>query len=67
MSINEIIEKALELNPQDRYMVIENLILSLDQADSMIDRLWMEESTKRLQAIKDGNLKTISYDELFAS
>ena len=67
MSINEIIEEALELTPQDRHVVIENLILSLDQADSKIDRLWLEESTKRLQAIKNGRLKTISYDDLFAS
>ncbi len=67
MSINEIVEEALELKPKDRYMVIENLILSLNKPDSEIDRLWIEESTKRLQAIKDGKLKTVSYDDLFTS
>lgn len=67
MSINEIVEEALELKPKDRYMVIENLILSLNKPDSEIDRLWIEESTKRLQAIKDGKLKTVSYDDLFLS
>lgn len=67
MSINEIVEEALGLKPKDRYMVIENLILSLNKPDSEIDRLWIEESTKRLQAIKNGKLKTVSYDDLFAS
>lgn len=67
MSINEIVEEALELKPKDRYMIIENLILSLNKPNLEIDKLWIEESTKRLQAIKDGKLKTVSYDALFAS
>lgn len=67
MSINEIINEALNLKPQDRYKVIENLVLSLNQPNSEIDELWIEESTKRVEAMKNGSLKTVSYGDVFAS
>ncbi len=67
MSINEIINEALTLKPQERYKIIENLVQSLNQPNSEIDKLWVEESTKRVQAIKDGTLKTVSYEDVFTS
>ena len=67
MSLNEIINEALSLKPQDRYMIIENLVQSLNQPNSEIDKLWIKESTKRVQAIKNGTLKTLSYEDVFAS
>jgi putative addiction module component (TIGR02574 family) len=67
MSINEIISEALSLKPQERYMIIENLVQSLSQPNSEIDQLWIEESMKRVEALKNGNMKTVSYEEVFAS
>ena len=67
MSLNDIISEALTLKPQERYVIIENLIQSLNQPNSAIDKLWIEESTKRIQAVKDGRLKTVSYEDVFVS
>jgi len=67
MSINEIISEALSLKPQERYMIIENLVQSLSQPNSEIDQLWIEESMKRGEALKNGRMKTVSYEEVFAS
>jgi len=67
MSINEIISEALSLKPQERYMIIENLVQSLSQPNSEIDQLWIEESMKRVEALKNGSMKTVSYEEIFAS
>jgi putative addiction module component (TIGR02574 family) len=67
MSINEIINEALSLKPQERYMIIENLVKSLSQPNTEIDQLWIEESTKRVEAIKNGTLKTVSYEDVFVS
>jgi putative addiction module component (TIGR02574 family) len=67
MSINEIINEALSLKPQERYMIIENLVKSLSQPNTEIDQLWIEESTKRAEAIKNGTLKTVSYEDVFMS
>jgi len=67
MSINEIINEALALKPQERYMIIENLVKSLNQPNTEIDKLWIAESKKRVEAIKNGGLKTVSYGDVFAS
>jgi hypothetical protein len=67
MSINEIINEALSLKPQERYMIIENSVKSLSQPNTEIDQLWIEESTKRVEAIKNGMLKTVSYEDVFVS
>jgi putative addiction module component (TIGR02574 family) len=67
MSLNEIIDEALTLKPQDRYLIIENLVQSLNQPNLEIDKLWIEESSKRVKALKDGSLKTVSYEDVFDS
>jgi putative addiction module component (TIGR02574 family) len=66
MSLNEIINEALTLQPQDRYLIIENLVQSLNQPNEEIDKLWIEESIKRVDAVKNGSLKTLSYEDVFA-
>jgi hypothetical protein len=48
-------------------MIIENLVKSLNQPNTEIDKLWIEESKKRVEAIKNGSLKTVSYEGVFAS
>ena len=67
MSLNEIITEALTLKPQDRYEIIENLVQSLNEPNSEIDKLWIEESSKRVKAIKNGTLGRVSYRDVFAS
>ncbi len=67
MSINEIISEALHLKPQDRYIVIENLVQSLDKPDGEIDEQWIVESIKRAKAYRSGSLKTLSYNEVFGA
>ena len=65
MSLPDIIEEALHLKPQERYIIIENLVQSLNQPDEKINKIWIEESQKRLKAYKRGTVKTLSYDQVF--
>ncbi|CAA6818622.1 MAG: Unknown protein [uncultured Sulfurovum sp.] len=66
MSLNDIINEALTLKPQERYLIIENLVQSLNQPNPQIDKLWIEESMKRVEATKQGTLKTVSYEDVFS-
>lgn len=66
MGLNEIIHEALMLKPHERYIIIENLVESLSQSDPKIEELWVEESLKRVEAIKDGSLETVPYEEVFS-
>lgn len=65
MSVNEVLNKAMDLSPQDRYLVIETLVNSLDELDKDIEKLWIEESEKRLKSYENGTLKTVSFEEVF--
>ena len=65
MSLAKIIDEALHLKPQDRYIIIENLVNSLNEPNSEIDKVWIEESLKRLEAYKKGTMRTYSYAEVF--
>lgn len=67
MGISEIITEAMRLKPQERYMVIEELVRSLDEPDTKIDSIWLEESAKRLAAYQNGSVKTVSYEVVFGS
>ncbi len=65
MSLPDIIEEALHLKPQERYIIIENLVQSLNQPDEKINKVWIEESRKRLRSYKEKTTKTVSYEKLF--
>lgn len=65
MGTNEIIQEAINLKPQEKYLIIESLILSLNEPDKDIEKMWIEESQKRLDEYKNGNLKTLSFEEVF--
>jgi len=61
----ELLKKALELKPQDKIILLEGLIESLDEPDKEIDQIWTEEAEKRLNAYRNGRLKGVSYREIF--
>ncbi len=65
MSNKEILEQAMKLKPEDRFLIIEGLIKSLDEPDKKIDAIWLEEAEKRLKAYRDGKRKGIPMEEVF--
>ena len=65
MGTNEIIQEAINLKPQEKYLIIESLVLSLNEPDKDIEKIWIEETQKRLDEYKKGNLKTLSFEEAF--
>ena len=67
MNIQNIISEALHLKPQERYLLIENLIQSLNEPNMEVDDIWLEESKKRLKAYQQGQLKTVTYEQVFGS
>jgi putative addiction module component (TIGR02574 family) len=65
MSNKDILEMAMKLKPEERFLIIEGLIKSLDEPDKTIDQIWADEAEKRLKAYRDGKLQTIPVDEIF--
>ena len=61
----KIIQDALQLKPQERYMIVESLLESLDIPDKSVDTVWADEAEKRLQNYRNNKVKTISFEEVF--
>lgn len=67
MSNIEILEEALRLSPQDRYVVVEELLKSLDIHDESVDDAWAQEAKLRVENYRNNNTKTLSFEEVFQS
>ena len=65
MSNAEILKEALQLTPQERYIVVENLLESLDKPDERVDNIWADEAEKRLQNYRENKVETIPFEEVF--
>jgi len=65
MSTKEILEAAIKLRPQERFLVIEGLIRSLDEPNAALDAIWAEEAERRLAAYRDGRLEGVPIEAIF--
>ncbi len=65
MSNLQILQEALQLNPKERYILIEGLLESLDKPDESVDSVWADEAEHRLQNYRDNKIKTIPFEEVF--
>ncbi len=65
MSNAQILQEALQHNPQERYIVVESLLQSLDKPDDSIDDVWADEAEKRLQNYRDNKVQIIPFEEVF--
>lgn len=60
----KLIQKALELKPQDKIFLIEALVESLDKPDSYIQEVWLKEAEARLDAHRKGKTKGIPAEDV---
>jgi len=65
VSSKDILEQALKLKPNERFLVVEGIIKSLDEPDSSLDTIWADEAEKRLKAYRAGTLEGIPIEEVF--
>ena len=61
----DVLKEALNLNPEERFLVVEGLIKSLDEPDAKLDAIWAEEAEKRLAAYRQGKLAGIPMEDVF--
>lgn len=61
----EILEQAMKLRPEDKFVVVETLLKSLDIPDQKVDDIWAGEAEARLLANREGKLKGIPMEEIF--
>jgi len=65
MNTKQLITEAVSLPIEERAIVVESLLQSLNQPDSEIDIKWTQAAKKRLSEIKSGNIGTIPGEQVF--
>lgn len=60
MRSSDLLASALKLDPAERFALVDEILRSLDNPDPRIDRLWLEEAQRRLDAFRHGNVKAIA-------
>ena len=61
----DLLSQVFELKPQDKILLLEGILQSLDAPDKEIDQIWAEEAEKRLKAYRAGKMEGVGYDEVF--
>lgn len=67
MGSREIIELAMQLKPDERFAVAEELLRSVEDTDPEIDRCWLEEAERRLAAHRAGKVNGVPAEDIFGT
>ncbi len=64
--VSEVLEKALALSTEDRGLIIDRLVESLDNelAEEGVEAAWSEEIKQRVEEIQSGKVEMIPGEEV---
>jgi putative addiction module component (TIGR02574 family) len=65
MKTKELIDEAVLLPVEERALVIDSLLRSLNQPESEIDKKWVEEAKRRLAEFRSGQVHVVPGEEVF--
>ena len=66
MTMKEIIEEVASLPVEERAMVADSILRSLNAPDSQIDRKWGQVAQRRLAELRSGQVEPIPGEQVFA-
>ena len=62
----EIIREAVALPVQERALVVDSLLRSLNRTEASIDRAWIAEARRRRSAVRSGLVKPVPGEKVLA-
>ncbi len=65
MKTKDLIAEAMSLPVEERAMVIDSLLKSLNPPETDIDKKWMAIAKSRLKELRSGKVKPVPGDEVF--
>ena len=65
MDKQTLIDEAISLPVEDRALVVDSILRSLNPTDSTIDREWAEVAQQRLNDLRSGKVAVVPAREVF--
>lgn len=65
MNTKQLIDEAVSLPVEERALVADSLLRSLNQPESEIDKKWANEAKRRLDELRSGRVEAIPGEEVF--
>jgi len=65
MKTKDLIAEAVSLPVEERALVVDSLLRSLNAPESEIDTKWAAMAKHRLQQLQSGEITAVSADEMF--
>ena len=65
MNTKDLIIEAVSLPVEERALVIDSLLRSLNQPESEIDKKWVAVAKRRLAELRSGSVESIPGQEVF--
>lgn len=65
MKVKDLINEAESLPVEERAMVVDSLLRSLNPPESEIDKKWAAVAQRRLEEIRSGAVEAISGEQVF--
>ncbi len=66
MNIKDLIDEAEALPVEERALVVDSLLRSLNPPESRIDEKWASVAQKRLKEIRSGSVEAVPGEDVFA-
>ena len=58
--------QVVQLPPEDRLVLVERILDSLDEPDASMDALWAKEANDRLDAYRRGEIRALALSDVIA-
>lgn len=65
MNTKKLIDEAVSLPVEERALVVDSLLRSLNQPESAIDEKWVAVAKRRLAEMRSGAVKAVPGQEVF--
>lgn len=66
MKTKDLVEEVISLPVEERAIVIDSVLRSLNPPDSDIDRKWAAIARRRLSELRSGEIKAVPGEEVFS-
>ena len=60
-----LLEKALKMSPNERVVLAELILASIDHEEDEIRELWLSEVKDRIKAVNKGKAKLLDFEILY--